>query len=248
VELRGLQFDRRWMLIDSENKFVTQRELPEMALFRLEIKPPFLEIFHKNRPDERLKVPLEPDWQSLETARVETWSWKGAARICPNVAADFFSENLKSPLRLAFMPDTTRRQADRRYAEKGQMVSFADGFPFLIIGQSSLDFLNEKLKERDQPPMPWNRFRTNFVFSGGNEPFSEDNWSDFSIGAANFRAVKPCARCVMTTIDQENLQKTAEPLKTLATFRFKNNRIYFGQNVVWLGGEATVRVGDLIDF
>lgn len=247
--LRGLKFDRRWMIVDEKNTFQTQREMPEMALFRMEIKPPFLEIFHKNRPLERLKIPLEPEWRSLEPARVTTWSWSGMARIHGKEASDFFSENLKRPLRLAFMPETTRRQANREFAEKGQFVSFADAHSFLIIGQKSLDELNRRLAEKDSPALPMERFRTNFVFDGNDsvEPFAEDGWEDFSIGTSNFKAVKPCARCEMTTIDQQNAERGKEPLRTLASFRFKNNKVLFGQNLVWTGGGAPeVRIGDEI--
>ena len=243
IERRGLQFDRRWMLIDAENRFVTQRELPEMALFRLEIRPPFLEIFHKNRPAERLKIPLRPDWQSLPSARLQTWSWHGQGRIHGSEAADFFSENLKTSLRLAFMPDATRRQADRQFAEKGQFVSFADAYSFLLIGQASLDFLNQKLAANGSPAVPMNRFRPNFVVSG-SASFEEDGWRAFSIDSQRFMCVKPCARCIMTTIDQETGSRSAEPLKTLATFRFFKNKVLFGQNLVWVGkGNGVLTVG-----
>ncbi len=140
------------------------------------------------------------------------------------------------------MPDTTRRRADGRYAPKGQYVSFADGFSYLIIGQASLDDLNSRLAQ----PLPMNRFRPNLVFTGG-EPFEEDNWSDFQIGSVPFRGVKPCGRCIITTADQETAQRAAEPLKTLATYRKRGNKILFGQDVVWTGeGEASIRVGDNI--
>jgi uncharacterized protein YcbX len=140
------------------------------------------------------------------------------------------------------MPDTTRRWADGRYAPKGQHVSFADGFPFLLIGQATLDDLNSRLAQ----PLPMNRFRPNFVFTGG-EPFEEDGWGEIEIGNWKFQCVKPCARCIIPTTDQETATRAAEPLKTLATFRKKGNKILFGQNVVWLGeGDAQVRAGDTI--
>ncbi len=245
IEMRGLEFDRRWMLIDAENRFVTQRELPEMALFRLEIREPFLEVFHKNRPTERLKIPLRPDWRSLESAAVQTWSWRGQARIHGREAADFFSENLKTGLRLAFMPTATRRQVDLQFAEKGQFTSFADAYSFLLIGQASLDFLNQKLAENGKPPVPMNRFRPNLVVSGF-EPFKEDQFGTFSIDNQRFKCAKPCARCVMTTIDQATADRSAEPLKTLSSFRFLNNKVLFGQNLVRLGGDGNLKIGQAI--
>lgn len=245
LDMRGLQFDRRWMLVDEKNRFQTQREMPEMAQFRLEIRPPFLEIYHKDRPSERLKTPLAPDWRSLEKAIVTTWGWTGAARICTAGATDFFSENLKNKFRLAFMPSSTRRQTDLKFAEKGQFTSFADAFSFLVIGQKSLDDLNRRLFEKGSPALPMNRFRPNFVFDGdGAVPFSEDSWVDFSIGKSSFRVGKPCARCEMTTIDQQNSSRGKEPLRTFSTYRFKDNKILFGQNLLWTGGEKAVQLGD----
>ena len=156
---------------------------------------------------------------------------------------DWFSGMLGQDLRLVWMPDTTRRAADGRYAPKGQYVSFADGFPFLILGQASLDDLNHRLMQ----PLPMNRFRPNLVFTGG-PAFDEDNWLEFQIGNVQFKNVKPCARCMITTIDQETALRAQEPLRTLATFRRRNNKIYFAQNAVWLGaGEAEqIHLGDLI--
>lgn len=249
IEQRGLEFDRRWMLVDAENRFVTQRELPKMALFRLEIREPFLEIFHTNRPAERLQIPLRPDWKSLPAAAVQTWSWRGQARIHGREAADFFSENLETDLRLAFMPDSTRRQVDLNFAEKGQFTSFADAYSFLLIGEASLDFLNEKLVEKGAAPVPMNRFRPNLVVRG-SAPFEEDDLRSFSIDNQRFKCAKPCARCVMTTINQETADRSAEPLKTLSTFRFLNNKVLFGQNLVWLGdpkkGSAVLKIGQSI--
>jgi uncharacterized protein YcbX len=117
-------------------------------------------------------------------------------------------------------------------------VSFADGMPYLIIGQSSLDELNSRLES----PVPMNRFRPNLVFSGG-EPFLEDQLRKIQIGSVPFQIVKPCARCVLTTVDQDTGEKGKEPLKTLATYRTVNNKVMFGQNVVALGG-GSVRIGD----
>jgi uncharacterized protein YcbX len=120
-------------------------------------------------------------------------------------------------------------------------VSFADGYPLLIIGQASLDGLNARLTE----PLPMNRFRPNLVFTGG-EPHEEDNWSDFRVGTISFRGVKPCGRCVMTTIDQQTAEKGGEPLKTLATYRKNGHKILFGQNLVALS-TGKIRVGDRIE-
>jgi uncharacterized protein len=143
------------------------------------------------------------------------------------------------------MPDTTSRAVDRRYAPEGQMVSFADAYPFLVIGEASLADLNSRL----EIPVPMNRFRPNLVFSGGT-PFCEDGWRDFNIGDQPFRAVKPCARCIMTTIDQQTTTKNAEPLRTLASYRKQDNKVLFGQNVIWMGkkDKATIRVMSFVEW
>jgi uncharacterized protein YcbX len=130
-------------------------------------------------------------------------------------------------VKLVIMPESTQRKADPRYAKNNENVSFADGFPFLLISQASLDHLNEQL----EMPIVMQRFRPNFVVTGTN-PHAEDDWKSIKIGGLFFDIVKPCARCVLTTIDPETAEKGKEPLKTLATYRRVNNKILFGQNVV----------------
>ena len=230
VQRRGLQYDRRWMLVDAAGKFVTQREISGMALLGTAVEAPWLTVFSKTDPTQRVRIPLELPLEGLEKVMVEVWSSRCAAQLMPVPINEWFSDVLGQALRLVQMPDTTRRAADGRYAPKAQYVSFADGFPFLIIGQASLDDLNGRLAD----PLPMNRFRPNLVFTGGT-PFEEDQWTDFHIGDVPFKGVKRCARCVITTIDQETALRAREPLKTLATFRRVGNNIYFGQNVVWMG-------------
>jgi uncharacterized protein len=130
----------------------------------------------------------------------------------------------------------------RNMLSEDKIVSFADAYPFLIIGQSSLDDLNSRMDVK----LPMNRFRTNFVFTGG-KPFDEDNWKDFMIGNVKFRAVKPCARCVITTTNQETAERSSEPLRTLSTFRKSGNKVLFGMNLV-ADTIGVVNVGDEIKF
>lgn len=140
--------------------------------------------------------------------------------------------------RLVYMPDETSRITDQRYTPENSITSFSDAYPFLIIGQASLDDLNNRLTE----PLPMNRFRPNIVYSGGL-PYQEDAMHTFNIGDITFHGVKLCARCIMTTIDQQTAIKYKEPLKTMARYRFKNNKIMFGQNLVHEGlGE--IKIGD----
>lgn len=244
VEARGLQYDRRWMLVNPAGRFVSQREIPELALLRTAIEAGALIVFHKDRPLDKLHIPLDLTSADLTQESVTIWDDTCTAAPFQKPVNDWFSAVLGQELRLVMMPETTRRWADEQYAPKGQHVSFADGFPYLIIGQASLDELNARL----QQPLPMNRFRPNFVFTGG-EPFEEDKWSDFQVGTTAFRGVKPCARCIIPTTDQETAQRAAEPLKTLATYRTFGHKIFFGLNVLWMGeGAATVRVGDALTF
>jgi uncharacterized protein YcbX len=239
LEIRGLRYDRRWMLVDANGRFVSQREIPAMTGLGTAVHGDRLRIFVKNKPQDFLEIPL--DEGILFKTRVEVWSDKCSALEYPLSVSEWFFDQLGMAVRLVNMPDTTRRRADGRYAPKGQYVSFADGFPYLIIGQASLDDLNQRLPEA----LPMNRFRPNFVFAGG-DPYEEESWADFRIGNAHFRGVKPCGRCVVITTDQDTGARGAEPLRTLAQYRSVSNKVLFGQNVVWMGGEGVVRIGDSV--
>lgn len=242
VQERGLQYDRRWMLVDEQGRFVSQREVAGLTSLGAAIEPPFLVIFSKNNPRHRIHLPLSPPVTEMPEIPVHIWDDQCAARLHPQDVHDWFSKTLGCPLRLVYMPDSSWRAADPKYAPEGVPVSFADGYPFLLISQASLDDLNGRLGT----PLPMNRFRPNFVYSGG-DAYEEDNWQNFFIGNVHFRGVKPCARCIVPTTDQDTGERAAEPLKTLATYRKAGHRILFGQNVVWLGGaQHVVRVGDSV--
>lgn len=242
AERRGLRYDRRWMLVNENGRFVSQREIPNMARLGTALDTKSLSVFWKHEPDNKVIIPLGVDLDVLPEIQVEIWGDRCTALVMPNEINHWFSVNLGEELRLVYMPDSTKRWADERFAPTGQHVSFADGFPYLIIGQATLDELNRRL----ETALPMNRFRPNFVFTGG-EAFEEDHWQAFSIQDHPFQGVKPCARCSIPSIHQETAERAAEPTKTLATFRKFDNKILFGQNVVWLGeGEPLIRVGDRI--
>lgn len=240
VETRGLRFDRRWMLIDETNKFLTQREFPQMATIGVEILKDCLRV---SSGGEKLEVAFEPP--TNETASVKIWSNRCRARIYENKTNEWFSDVLKTNCKLALMPEETTRKVSYFYAvHKTDAVSFADAYPFLLIGENSLADLNSRL----DAPLPMNRFRPNLVVEG-SAAFAEDAWKTIQIGEAIFHIVKACARCVMTTIDQSKGVKTGvEPLKTLASFRIPKRsvkkKILFGQNLIAENVGATVNVGD----
>lgn len=234
---RGFEHDRRWMLVNERGQFMTQRTTAELALFSAEVRLDGLLVSNKNARDSIL-IPFSP---SAETMMVEVWGDRCRGNIVSNEVNDWFSDHLSSKCSLVYMTDATRRRVDGRYAQNKEITSFSDAYPFLIIGQSSLNDLNARMGEA----LPINRFRPNIVFTGG-QPFEEDTWAHFNSNGIDFFGVKLCARCVMTTINQEEAVKGKEPLKTLATYRMKDKKIFFGQNIIHKG-EGLVHVGDSIE-
>lgn len=234
VDEKGFRYDRRFMLVTPAGDFITQRTNHHMALIDVAIADDRLHVWHRNRPDNVLTLPLHPAPNALgATMPVSIWDSEHvpAALVSPD-ADRWFSDALGKPCRLVFMPDTTRRAVESAYArhdEQGRpsTVSFADGYPYLLIGQASLNDLNQRLAQ----PVGMVRFRPNIVVSGGS-PYEEDAWQQFQIGDTAFYGVKPCARCVLTTIDPATGQKGEEPLHTLATYRQWKHKILFGQNVL----------------
>ncbi len=239
VTSRGLQFDRRFMLVDDNNSFITQRTLPKLALLRTAIEEEKLFVYHNENTDEKLSVPLVPE-PSAERTMVCIWDDSCEAQFVNDEADKWFSAKLDVSCRLVYMPESTQRQVDSDYAIEKDITSFADDFHVLLIGASSLDDLNNRLEK----PLPMNRFRPNIVMDGGM-PFEEDTMEEFSINGIDFCGVKLCSRCVVTTIDQETGFSDREPLKTLATFRSFSNKLFFGQNVL-CRGKGMVRIGDQV--
>ena len=240
---RGLQYDRRWMLIDENNRFISQREYPQLALLKTEILPDYIQIID-TKNQKSFTFPLEISISEIEEVlKVTVWEDEVEAWEVSKHISEAFSEALGKPTRLVYMPDESHRKTDTNYALKGdEITSFSDGYPILIIGQSSLDDLNSRLAE----PITINRFRPNFVFTGGTA-FEEEEWYEFKIGNVRFFGVKPCARCVMTTIDPNTgEQKGKEPLLTLNKYRKAGNKILFGQNVL-ISQLGKVFVGDEIE-
>ncbi len=238
VEERGLKYDRRWVLVDGTNTFFTQRDFPEMALIKVEIDNDGLHLHHKRKNIESLKVPFDFDHSGND--KVVIWDDSVVGEFYNQAIDDWFSDILGIKCHLVKMPESTKRPVDNTYA-KNKIVSFADGYPFLIIGQSSLDDLNSKIEK----PLPMNRFRPNLVFTGG-KPFEEDNWKKFKIGSVRFHAVKPCARCVITTTDQETAERGHEPLLSLSKYRKIDGKVMFGMNLV-SSNTGVISVGDKIE-
>ncbi len=238
VREKGLELDRRWMLVDEQGNFITQRVFSSMALFKLTMTDDMLEVSFKGN---QISIPKKSESNG---SPIQSKIWDDSVityEVNPTIS-DWFSSMLGMNCRLVSFPEEGSRPVDAAYKINDENVSLADGYPFLIIGQASLDDLNHRLKK----PLPINRFRPNFVFTGG-EPYQEDGWRNFKIGKNHFIGVKPCARCVLTTVDQETAEKGTEPLATLASYRKRENKIYFGQNVVAVD-HYEIYEGDEISF
>lgn len=239
VEDRGLQYDRRWVLADGENVFMTQRENEQMALIDVTIENDGLKISHRRKAIASLKVPFAP--QTDDNRMITIWDDVVRGIRVSDEADAWFTEVLGRETHLFFQPDDSIRRTDPKYSiTQEEHTSFADAYPVLIIGQPSLDYLNSKLEEK----MEMKRFRPNLVFSGG-EAHDEDNFRYFRVGSARLAGVKLCARCVLTTINPETAGKGKEPLKTLAQYRKNGNKILFGQNLLVVD-KGTIALGDEI--
>ncbi len=238
VDAFGLRHDRRFMLVDPEGRFVTQREEPRLALVRPRIEGDRLLLALPGQAERALA--LEP--RAGEELAVSVWSAELRA-LAPAPGLDaWLSAFLGRALRLVYMPEASFRRVDARYVSERRRTSFTDGFPFLVIGQASLDELNRRLAA----PLPMNRFRPNLVIQGA-APFAEDGWAQIRIGALDFALVKPCSRCVVTTTDQARGERDgAEPLRTLARFRRRGDAVLFGQNAQH-AGPGRLRAGDAVE-
>ena len=239
VENRGLQFDRRWMLVDENRKFLTQRELPTMATISIVVREDSLEVEHEGR---RLEIPGQP---TVAGRNVSVWTSSVKAAFYSSEIDDWFSNVLGIKCQLAVMTATSKRPVNPFYAVRKfkDEVSFADGYPFLIANEASLDDLNDRLGS----PVPMNRFRPNFVITGA-PALAEDEWKKIRIGSTLFHVVKSCERCVITTVDQASGTKTGpEPLRTLASYRTKRGKVLFGRYLIVDTPGSTIRVRDPID-
>ncbi|CAN5416670.1 MOSC domain-containing protein [soil metagenome] len=240
IALRGIRHDREWLIVDqSTNHFITQREIAKMCLIKPELSQSGDELTLNAPGMVTIKVPVTT---ASGRRRVTVWSKACKADDQGDSVAQWLSKFLNVNCRLVRMADDNNRQVDQRYAKrKTDQVGFADDFPILLISEESLADLNSRLTE----PLPMNRFRPNVVVKGCNA-FDEDNWNTIKIGELLFDVVKPCARCVITTIDQSDANKGPEPLKTLTAYRNSKNRLLFGQNIVH-HSSGQLRIGDSLE-
>jgi uncharacterized protein YcbX len=242
VEPWGLAGDRRWLLVDADCQFITQREHP--ALARLVVSyGPGADITVSCAGYRSLAVAAPRERPEL--LKVTVWRSTVPAAAAGAEADAWFSAYLGQPVRLVWLDDPTRRAVNPDYSLDGDVVSFADGYPLLLTTTGSLDQLGQWLSEAGEQPVPMNRFRPNVVVSG-YEPWAEDRWRRIRIGAVSFRVAKPSARCVVTTTDQATGERGRQPLRMLARHRRFGKNLIFGQNLI-PDSPGRLRVGDPVD-
>lgn len=235
---RGPERDRQWLLVDSDGRFLTQRQLPRMALIDVELDADELVL---NAPGmSTLRLPLAGSGE--EAIPVKVWSDECEGEPVGVAADRWLSGFLDVDCRLVRFPDAATRQVDLEYAQPGDQVGFADGFPLLLIAQASLDGLNDRLST----PVDMRRFRPNLVIDGA-VPHAEDHWRRLRIGEMDFEVVKPCSRCPIPGIDPDTAERSAEVLQVLADYRRGgDNKVYFGQNVLHRGA-GELHIGQAVE-
>lgn len=243
VEPCGLAGDRRWLLVDHTGRFVSQREEPTMARVVVRAGDRVLTASAPGLPDICIPAPCQEG--GAEMLRVSVWSSTLLAAAAGPTADYWFSTYLGRPVRLVYLDDPTRREVDQDYGAAGDVVSFADGYPLLLANSGSLDELGRWLTDVGERPVPMNRFRPNVVVAGAS-PWAEDGWRRVRIGEVTFRVVKPCGRCVVTTIDQVTAQVGRQPLKMLGRRRRFGQLLVFGQNMI-PEAPGVIRAGDPVE-
>jgi uncharacterized protein YcbX len=237
---RGLAFDREWMIVDGDGRFVTQRELPRLALVEPSLTSVALEL--RAPGCGRLAVPFRTDGAARP---VTVWHDSFPAVDQGDEAAAWLSSALQVPLRLVRFDVAVRRHCNVTYAgDSGAHTAFADAYPLLILSEASLADLNSRLEE----PLPMNRFRPNIVLSGV-DAYDEDHIDEIRVGGLALKLVKRCTRCQITTTDQGTASVGVEPLSTLAGYRMNAELggVTFGVNaIVAAGAGLAIHRGDRV--
>jgi len=234
LDAMGLVHDRRWMIIDKAGKMLTQRTHPQLALIETSMAEGQLTLSSFGM--DAFVVPR----CDAETPRMKATVWNDTVNAWHIQAADqWLAQTVGEDCHLVQIPDDEVRACDQTYAKPGDRTGFADGFPLLLISRASLDDLNTRLEH----PVEMRRFRPNLVVDGC-DAYAEDGWSEIRIGDIAMRVVKPCSRCPIPTVDPDTGEvSSGEPLQTLATYREKDGKIFFGQNVIH-NGPGSLALGD----
>lgn len=224
VNEKGLRYDRKWMLIDDKNKFLSQRRLPQMALIKTFMVDNTLILSAPKMENIHLSLDESHEGETLIT---QIWQDQCPARCVSEKLDAWFSGFLKRSCRLVYQPKTVIRSVDPNYATASDKVNFSDGFPFLLLSEASLMALNEVMGLK----LTMRRFRPNLVIANC-KPYAEDYWRKISIGEIDFRLPKACSRCSIPAIDPITATINKEPLTTLNRLRKWQHKVYFGQNAL----------------
>jgi len=233
----GLKDDRRWMVVDEQGIMLTQRKLSKMCLIQATLISGGVTLNAASMNELTVETP-----DNVNKINVKVWADECLAFDAGESAAKWLSDFLDTTCRLVYFPDDTFRQVDLNFSHSGDKIAFSDGFPLLLISQESLDDLNKRVTTK---AISMDRFRPNIVVKGASA-FAEDEWKTIKIGETTLRIVKPCSRCVIPSINPETAEREKEPLKTLVEYRKRDNKIYFGQNVI-ANSVAEIMLGMSVD-
>lgn len=238
----GLRHDRRFLLLDADGKFITQRSHPRLALVTTALSADGSSLAIGMPGGSATEVPLGAGAAGGPRRVVRIWDDDVEAVDVHGPVVEQLSEHLGARCSLVRMPEDVVRPVEAPYGTPGDRVGFADAYPYLLATTASLAELNARLKG----PVPMNRFRPNLVIEGG-AAYDEERHARVRIGALTFRMPKRCARCQVTTVDQATGAVGKEPLRTLASYRTEDNKVYFAQNLVPTG-EGHLTVGDKVEY
>jgi uncharacterized protein len=246
IDSLGFVGDRRFLVVDDSGKFLTQRALPRMAQIATMLTPGTLTLSAEGAGRVSVSTISDP---SAPLRTVTIWKSEGLlAEDCGDAVANWLSDFLAGPSRLVRIGEKFVRPVLKPAAQTGDVVTFADAVPLLVLSEASLANLNDHIEENGGEPVLMNRFRPNIVVTGC-DAFAEDGWARFRVGEMSFRAAGPCSRCIITTTDQFTGERGKEPLRTLATYRrdaAEPTDVNFGQNFIHETKRGTLRVGDAV--
>jgi len=225
IDKQGIENDRLLMLVDDSGRFITQRKYPQLALINTQINDHGVSLSAPYFPN----LSINSSSFLFKKIPVTVWGDECSAFVASTVVNEWFSKYLGSPVRLVKYDINEPRKIDPDYSNDGDIVSFADGFPLLVISQASLDDLNSRLDNS----VSMTHFRPNIVIDGC-DAYSEDQWKKIRIGDVEFDLVKKCSRCILTTINPNTgvKDKNREPLETLSQYRKSGRDIFFGMNLI----------------
>ncbi|MEZ5507559.1 MAG: MOSC domain-containing protein [Gammaproteobacteria bacterium] len=234
IDRFGPRWDRRWLVVDPQGRFLTQRQYARMAQITAGLEGDQITL----RADGHAEARFGAADFGEGVIEVEVWRDRCQASRGPAWLDAWISAVLQTPAHLVFMPEDSRRLVDPQFARHQETVSFADGFPLLLATDASLQAFNTQL----QTPVGMERFRPNLVIDG-SAPYAEDGWRRIRVGSLEFIVAKPCSRCAIPTIDPLTAQKQPEVFKALKATRSRNGEVFFGQNLIPVG-TGVISVGD----